>query len=257
MSAGLSVAMGLGSASTAEAAGTAAGAGSGAGPAVPLPDVPLPDVPGMCGNRLANEFWYTFDRELSLAPCQELRDAYSEIASHVGGNSRYGLRDRWLTMSRKPEYPHNFISFVAPLAGPLKVVSAAQFSVLDRFYPNERGVVEAFAAFGQGVLYDPRRAEMKAEVHTMDDLMGYHTWHAYQRAMMFLGISRSRWECLAPVTGFAWAVQSVARPRQRAVNPPLPSRTLKTLARTWLPRGQRELDEAFQSTPTPCDLPTR
>jgi hypothetical protein len=205
----------------------------------------------MWGDRWANEFWFQFDEKTSLAPSRQLGGAYKAIGSYVGGDFKNGLRDRWLALSRLPEYPRNFISFLRPLAGPLEVVSAAQLEVIDRFYPGGLGIVSAFAYFGEGVLYDPRRADIEAEVHTMDDLARYHTWHAYQRAMMFLGIDRRRWAELAPVTGFAWAVQSVAMPGQRRVNPPLPNRVLRRLARTWLTRDARELDEAFQSVPRP------
>jgi hypothetical protein len=242
--------MGLGSVSRAEAA-TSAAATHARG---------FPDVPGMRGDRKANEFWYRFDEELSLAPSRRLTAAYKAIGSHVGGDIKNGLRGRWLALSRLPEYPRNFISFVKPLAGALEVVSAAQLEVIDRFYPaGGSGIVAAFAYFGQGVLYDPRRADIRAEVHTMGDLTGYHTWHAYQRAMMLLGIDRRRWAELAPVAGFAWAVQSVAMPGQRVVNPPLPERVMKRLAYSWLTRDQSELDEAFQSVPRPrhpfFDLP--
>lgn len=240
--AGLPVAMGLGTMSTAQAA-TAS---------LPSSARDLPHVPGMRGDRWANEFWYQFDEETSLAPSRRLRDAYKAIGSYVGGDIRSGLRDRWLSLSRLPEYPQNFISFVTPLAGPLEVVSSVQLQVIDRFYPCKGdGIVAAFASFGEGVLYDPRRAAIHHEVHTMDDLADYQTWHAYQRAMMFLGISRRRWEELAPVTAFAWAVQSLAMPEQRVVNPPLPAWLLNRLACTWLHRDQHELDEAFQSLPCP------
>jgi hypothetical protein len=208
----------------------------------------------MQGDRLANEFWYQFDEETSLAPSSQLLDAYKAIGSHTGGGIK-GLRDRWLSLSRLPEYPQNFISFVTPLAGPLEVVSSVQLQVIDRFYPcKSDGIVAAFAFFGEGVLYDPRRTDIGQEVHTMDDLAAYHTWHAFQRAMMFLDIDRRRWEELAPVTAFAWAVQSVAMPGQRVVNPPLPASVLDRLAATWLCRDQRELDEAFQSVPRPRNL---
>ncbi|MET9914482.1 hypothetical protein ABZZ74_48640 [Streptomyces sp. NPDC006476] len=208
----------------------------------------------MHGDRWANEFWYQFNEETELAASSQLLDAYQVIASHTGGSIR-GLRDRWLSLSRLPGYPQNFISFVTPLAGPLEIVSSVQLKVIDRFYPcKSEGITAAFAFFGEGVLYDPRQTDIGHEVHTMDDLADYHTWHAFQRAMMFLGINRHRWEELARLTAFAWAVQSVAMPGQRVVNPPLPASVLNRLASTWLCLDQRELDEAFQSVPRPKHL---
>lgn len=242
--AGLPMAMGLGSTGRAQAATSS-----------PPSHVPgLPEIPGMHGDRWANEFWYQFNEETELAASSQLLDAYQVIASHTGGSIR-GLRDRWLSLSRLPGYPQNFISFVTPLAGPLEIVSSVQLKVIDRFYPcKSEGITAAFAFFGEGVLYDPRQTDIGHEVHTMDDLADYHTWHAFQRAMMFLGINRHRWEELARLTAFAWAVQSVAMPGQRVVNPPLPASVLNRLASTWLCLDQRELDEAFQSVPRPKHL---
>jgi hypothetical protein len=205
----------------------------------------------MLGDRWANEFWYQFDQDTHFAPSRRLMDAYKAIGSHLGGDFKNGMRDKWLSLSRQPDYPRNFIRFVTPIARPLEVVSVAQLDIIDRFYPHYgKGIIDAFAYFAEGVLYDPRRTGVKAEVHTMDELAGYQTWHAYQRAMMFLNINRRRWEELAPVTGFAWAVQAVAKPQQRHVNPPLPPRVLRKFASEWLHRDQKQLDEAFQrSTP--------
>lgn len=240
--AGVSAAIGLGAANTAAAA---ASAYTGE----------FPEVPGMSGDRWANEFWYRFNLETGFEPSPQLLAAYRDIAAHVGGDMKNGLRAQWFALSGRPEYPHNYLSFVAPLAEPLAVVSQAQLSVVDRFYPRfGHQVIAAFAYFGEGVLFDPRRADRGSEVHMMDDLADYHTWYAYQRAMILLGIDRHRWERLAPVTAFAWAVQSVAKPKMREINPPLPRPLLTRLARNWLPLGLRELDAAYQSVPGPGDL---
>ena len=245
MTTGVSTAIGLGAATTAAAAA----------PAAPARTEELPDVPGMSGDRRANEFWYQFDQETGFEPSPRLLDAYQAIGAHVGGDIKNGLREQWLSLSKQPEYPRNYISFVAPLAEPLAVVSEAQLSVIDRFYPRFNSqIIAAFAYFGQGVLYDPRRADRGSEVHMMDELVAYHTWHAYQRAMMFLGINSHRWEQLAPVTAFTWAVQSVAMPQMREINPPLPRPLLNRLARNWLTRDLRELDAAYQSVPSPENL---
>jgi hypothetical protein len=246
LTAALATGVALGTAGTTEAAtaesGTAAVARRSAG---------LPEVPGMLGDRWANEFWYQFDQETNFAPSRQLLNAYAAISSYVGGDLKSGMRAQWLTLSGRPEYPRNFISYVTPLARPLAVVSAAQLNVIDRFYPHYgRGIIDAFAYFGEGVLYDPRRVAMQEEVHTMNDLADYQTWHAYQRAMTFLDISRSRWEQLAPVTGFAWAVQAVAKPQQRKASPPLPPQVLRRLEAAWLHCSQQQLDDRFRrSTP--------
>ncbi|MEU2560477.1 hypothetical protein ABZ626_14250 [Streptomyces longispororuber] len=229
-------------------------AATGAGTERP-PD--LPPVPGMLGDRRANEVWYQLDEVALYKASPELLAAYRAIGAHVGGSIESGFRTVWQEMSRSPAYPGNFQAFMAPIEGPLRVVSGVQLQVFDSLYrPYDPRLVAAFAYFGQGVLYDPRRENVRSPVHTMDSPpggapVGYHTWHAYMRAMMLLGIDRPRWAAFAPLNAYAWALQSVAKPSTQTPNPPLPRETVVRFAATWLPRGPRRLDADFQSFPYP------
>ncbi len=81
--------------------------------------------------------------------------------------------------------------------------------------------------------------------------IGYHVWHVYLRAMMFLDIDWRRWRELDPMIAYAWALQSVAKPDPNKVNLPLPHKTVSRLAAAWLPRTPEQLDVAFQSFPYP------
>ena len=232
---------------------------AGVGATVLLPEAALadsdglPPVSGMLGDRRANEMWYQFDEKAFYHPSQEIIDAYGVIGAHVGGdNFVFGFRDRWLEMSALPEYPRNYTEFVAPLTPQLTLLSRLELTAFDAFYaPNSLRFVEAFSWFGQGVLFDPRRADVQDEVHTMGGYTFYHGWHAYLRAMMFLKINRDRWARIDPVIAFAWAVQSTAKPSTRVVNPPLPRETIARLAASWLPRSPERLDHDFRSTPFP------
>ena len=108
------------------------------------------------------------------------------------------------------------------MEAPLKTLSKLQLDNFDRFYRHDdEGLTSAFAAFGQGILFDPRRAPDESEVHTMNGNPpnGYHFWHAIQRAQMLLDIDRRRWARINPMLGFAWALQSIAKPDHRHVNP--------------------------------------
>jgi hypothetical protein len=80
---------------------------------------------------------------------------------------------------------------------------------------------------------------------------GYHFWHSVLLAQMFLGIHRHRWARIHPMIGFGWALQSIAKPDHRHVNPALPREQVRALARYWLPRSPAELDRDFQSAPHP------
>lgn len=206
----------------------------------------LPDVPGMLGDRVANEFWYQFDEATYFQQTPQLKDAYAAIAAHVGGNPLTGVRDAWVrTGTAATGYPETYAAFLRPVRDSLRVISDAQVKVFRFFYGHRYDrVFGAMSDFAQGVLFDPRRAPVQSEVHTMngDPPLAYHTWHAYQFASVLLDIDRRFWTALIPVNGFAWALQLIARPDTRTVNPPLPRDTVAQVAASWLPKGVRRID---------------
>lgn len=245
---GIAVAGGLTAAGLARAAPAAATTRGG-------PD--YPDVPGMLGDREANEFWYQFDEVAGYNPSQEVIDAYRSIGAYIGGNLFGRFPALWLQHVAQPDYPRNFAAFVAPIAAELSVLSRAQLGAIDLFYRrHDPGLIDAFAWFGQGVLFDPRRAEAGAPVHTMDGNppQAYHVWWVCLRAMTLAGVDVARWRELGPKVAFAWAVQSVAKPDILTVNPPLPPRDVRRLRASWLPRSLRQLDIDFQSAPYPAGI---
>ncbi len=215
----------------------------------------LPPVPGMLGDRRANELWYQLDEKSLYNAAQEVRDAYTAIFAVYGRIGFYeAFYVKWLELSQQPGYPGNYAEYVEPVKEPLKVLSKLQLGVFDTYYrPGSPGLTDAFAAFGQGVLFDPRRAANESEVHTMDGDPpgGYHVWYAIQRAMMVLDIDRQRWACVGPVLGLAWALQSIAKPDHRHVNPGLPAAQVRALERSWLAKDVRRLDVDFRSQPYP------
>jgi hypothetical protein len=85
----------------------------------------------------------------------------------------------------------------------------------------------------------------------------YHTWFLFMRAMMLLGIDAERWRRTAPPLAFAWALQNTALPEMDEINPPLPGRTVRSLAERWLTRNTRQLDRDFQWFPAPPGIRER
>ncbi|GLZ37037.1 hypothetical protein [Actinokineospora sp. NBRC 105648] len=204
----------------------------------------------MVGDRRANEFWYEFDDVTLFHRIPEVTAAFAAIHDILGDNSVQLMVGNWFTMSAGSGYPADYTEFVRPIADPLRVLSGVQLGVVDKYYRHDDPrLVTAFSEFGQGTLFDPRRADVEAEVHTMDGdpPTGYHLWHVFLRSMMFLGIDRHRWARLDPLIGFAWALQSIAKPGHRVVNPGLPRSTVAPLARRWLRRSPEQLDVDFQS----------
>jgi hypothetical protein len=226
-----------------------------AGAPTAFADPGLPPVPGMLGDRRANELWYQLDEIALYHPAQEVTDAYTALGKFFQQNAPEGLYRKWLALSQEPGYPGTYAEFVKPVEQPLRTLSKLQLDNFDRFYRgDEPGLVSAFAFFGQGVLFDPRRADVESEVHTMDGNppSSYHFWHVIQRAQLLLGIDRHRWARIGPMTGFAWALQSIAKPDHRHVNPPLPREQVQHEARYWLRRTPAELDLDFRSSPYPA-----
>ncbi|OAR26365.1 hypothetical protein A8W25_13160 [Streptomyces sp. ERV7] len=211
----------------------------------------LPPVPGMLGDRLANEFWYVFDDVTLFHRSPELDDAYTAIRTYAGGLEAPVIA-AWSSRYGRPGYPGTFRDWMAPVAEQLRLISKVQLGVVDRFYRrHDPRLVTAFAGFGQGTLYDPRRPDEALTVHTMNGEAGYHAWHVYARAMALLGIDRWRWEEIGPLVGFAWALQSIAKPSTRSPNAPLPPRTVARQAAYWLPRSMERQDADFLSYPYP------
>lgn len=239
------------------AAGTTAVLGSGPAAAVARPGTePLPEVPGMLGDRLANEFWYRFDQHTAYAISAELAEAYAVLRSMFDRFER-DVYFAWRDTSAAGTYPAAFVEFVTPIRPQLEVISRAQLLAVDELYRrHDPRLVTAFTTFGEGVLFDPRLAPREQEVHTMNGKppVGYHTWHAFIRAMMLLDIDRPRWREIAPLNALAWAVQTVAKPDTRVPSPPLPRRTVRQLTRLWLPKGIAQLDADFRSFPYPAGM---
>ncbi|RSM59782.1 hypothetical protein DMB66_26380 [Actinoplanes sp. ATCC 53533] len=239
-------------------AGTTAVLGTGTASAVAAapPADPLPEVPGMLGDRLANEFWYRFDQCTAYAISAELAEAYAVLRSLFDRFER-DIYFAWRDTSSAGTYPAAFAEFVTPIKPQLEVISRAQLIAFDELYRRrDPRLVTAFTTFGEGVLFDPRLAPMQQEVHTMNGKppVGYHTWHAFIRAMMLLGIDAQRWREIASLNALAWAVQTVAKPDTRVVSPPLPRPTVRRLTRLWLPKSSSQLDTDFLSFPYPAGM---
>jgi hypothetical protein len=216
----------------------------------------LPPIPGMQGDRRANELWYKFDEATWHQASQEFKDAWAAVKAYFGGgDAEMAMVTAWMEDMRSDAYPAGYLGLVKPIKEPLRVVSRIQIEVFDLVYGrNTSGLANAFADFGQGVLYDPR----VPGVHSMNGSpapAGYHIWHAILRAQMFLGIDARKWRQIDPMVGLGWALQSIAKPSQTQVNPPLPRGVVRRQSRKWLSMSSAQLDHAFLSQPYPEDIP--
>jgi hypothetical protein len=216
-----------------------------------------PDVPGMRGNPLNNEFWFQFDEAFLYHPSPTVRAALTAMTAKLGSVQR-AFALAWQEHRANGTFPDGFVAEFLPVKEPLTVVADAQLDLMRQFYRhNDARLLRAFADFGQGLLYDPRRNPGQ-RVHMMDYPNGteppgaYHVWHAIIRAQTLMGIAPTRWNFIDRLVGLAWAAQSIAKPVTDATdNPPLPRAVLARQAVSWLRRTPTEMDSQFDSFPYP------
>ncbi|MGW1546981.1 hypothetical protein [Streptomyces sp. NPDC002346] len=214
----------------------------------------IPNVPGMNGDPRSNEFWYVFDQELWYHRTPEVIAANEKLGEVLGEDPEVAIIQAYLAHRSAGTYPSGFRTLVTPLKEALTVLSDAQWSVIDRYYPHTdlAGLIKAFADFGQGVLYDPRLSEGQRS-HTMNGNppVGFHAWHCYLRAMQLLGIDSRRWAVIDPLIGLSWEIQSIVKPKPDVIYPPLDAKVLRRLTAKWLSRSPGECDTAFETFPYP------
>jgi len=205
-----------------------------------------------------NELWYEYEMVFYYDPSQEIQDAYAAVGDAFGGSAE-GLYNVFLLTRQAGTYPDKFYTRVAPAKAAYQVLSRAQLEILTRWCRTDRDLARAFRLLGEGTLYDPRMAD-GYHVHMMntgpngEPPMTWHTWHAYNRAMIMLEISPERWGRIDELTGMAWAVQSIAKPQPETLNAPLDRQVARKLERHWSRLTPDELDVAFDAFPYPPDL---
>jgi len=219
---------------------------------------PIPIVPGMTGDPRANEFWYQYDQVFLLDRPADVEEALVAARAAMGG-SIFNIKLLWSSHRAAGTYPGGFVEAVAPAREPLAFLSRRELDLFDAYYYcDPRGMTTGFVEFGEGVLYDPRRAD-GLKVHMMNSSPGvpplaYHLWHAITRARMLMGVDTARWAEIDRYIGLGWAVQSAAKPVTDAHNPSLPRNVVARLKRSWLRLSPAQLDTAFDSTPYPLGV---
>jgi hypothetical protein len=233
-------------------AATTASAASARPNSADRPEIPI--VPGMNGDPRAKEFWYVFDQELGYHRTPELVAANEKLGEVLGEDPEVAIVEAYLAYRSAGTYPSAFRTLVAPLKDALTVISAAQLSVIERYYPHTdpAGLIKAFADFGQGVLYDPRLPEgQRSHIMNGNPPVGFHAWHCFLRAMQLLGIDTRRWAVIDPMIGLSWEIQSIVKPQPDVIYPPLEASVLRRVIAKWLSRSPGECDTAFETFPYP------
>lgn len=202
------------------------------------------------------EFWYELDDRFlfNVGDHPEILDAYDTIQMPDGiTNLRVEHRSNGT-------YPEGFAKAVGPMRAALELLSREQLKIFDRHLGDDDATTRrAFEEFGQGVHFDERR-DPGTRVHMMDasgptnPAVGYHRWHAINRAQSELGIDADRWTEINRHLGLGWAIQSEAQPVQGdEANPGLSAERVAELRARWLERTPEQIDIAFDSVPYPAD----
>jgi hypothetical protein len=247
------------------AAGLAAAGAAHAEPASaaprwdPEPPAYLPPVPGMIGDRRANELWYQLDQKTYYEPSADITAAYASLNAFFGADGlELGILNNWLAMSvTGRNYLREYVAYLRPVRDALEVVSKVELDNFDTYYYRRSpGLTGAFADFGQGLLYDPRRLSTGDPIHDMDGHVptGYAVWHAYATAYIYSGIDSERWREIHPLMGFACALQLKAMPSSTQASPPLPAAFVQQAARQMLRLNQHGLDQYFWTFPYPSTV---
>jgi hypothetical protein len=200
--------------------------------------------------KLEIDFWYEFDKYFHAEPPQEVIDAENALPD---------LRNLFVNHRRNGTYPSGFISDITPSRDPIMFLANRQLDMFSKYFHGDTEIERgSFEDFGQGVLFDDRRSPPD-KIHKMDGgrnnpPIGYHRWHGFIRAVVFLGGDTSRWLQMDRNVGLAWDIQSILQPPDDVPNNPrLSSTRLEQLRSLWSIRSFDELDNAFDSFPFPSD----
>ena len=203
----------------------------------------------------ASEFWFEFDNVFNPGFGQVSEEVFQ---AYEATDSPDGPLQRWRHHRRTGTYPDGFRRDMQRAEEAHLFLARLQLELLDRHFGDDPGrMQEAFEYFGQGILFDDRRPPGE-KIHKMDiggpasPPVGYHRWHAFLRAAVFVGADSERWLTVDRLVGLAWAIQSEARPEEDSpTNPGLPAERLAALREHWLSLSFEQLDGEFDSDPFP------
>jgi hypothetical protein len=206
----------------------------------------------MNGKQEIMNFWYEFDNTFHFQIQPTVRQYYQQIfhRAEPTEDPMDHLNARWLYHRRNQSYPDGFKNEIETLSHAIIGLAKMQLTLIDTsFNKNPQLEQKAFEDFGQGVLYDERRA---LKLHKMDGnppnpLIGYFRWHTFIQSAVLLGENFERWLQIDRYVGLAWAIQSIAPineqdPKNQGLDPD----TLNELREEWLSMQSQQLDDAFE-----------
>jgi hypothetical protein len=210
-------------------------------------------------NQQAMDFWYEFDNTFLWRRTPEVNAAFEEIFALNPDRALDSVVDLFRGSYAAGTYPESFNASVRAAAKGFHTIATIQLSVMDQHFRADSSALRtAFEDFGQGTLFDPRRAQSPqfhtVRIHMMDgtpdNWAGYHRWHAFIRAGMASGADARRWSAIMQNVALAWSIQTEANPVVDSPNNPgLAPARLAMHRQRWLSANDEELDRVFAAYP--------
>ena len=224
--------------------------------------------------QLAMDFWFAFDNYFMWKISPTVRQQLSDLTT--GGEGF--MYSEMYTSIQDGTFPTAYLEAVRPKASVLNSIFQEQENILKQSFGNsEINQQRAFEDFGQGILFDVRRATPQYQfwaVHSMDanysaqqPPIGYYTWYSFLRAYTLLnGITDGYWLSLGRHIALGAVIQEFMKPRDitggvhtNPNNPTISESKLAEFRSRYLAMDFNGLDRAFTSDDAlgPRPLPSR
>ncbi|MDN5213154.1 hypothetical protein QQ020_13890 [Fulvivirgaceae bacterium BMA12] len=215
-------------------------------------------------SNLANDFWFDFDNQFLWHPTPETGQDYQMAFRSDGIDGFYNLM---IVTRNQGTFPTSFIQYFQDRKIAIDSLAEKQLEVFRNYFDEDLECYRRlFEDFGQGILYDTRRATSQYRntiIHTMDATsvsppVGYHRWHGFIRTYCLLNdITDGIWLEINRFMCLAWAIQSIMKPigtssdGSNPGNTPMSSDRLQVLKDKFLMYSFADLDDEFENRPYP------
>lgn len=199
------------------------------------------------------DFWNDFDNTFHFRISPSIDKYYDAIfppSPTIPHDFDRPIR-QWLYHRRNQSYPDGFKKEIVSIKPELIGLANEQMRFFnDALHRDSDLIQKAFEDFGQGILYDDRRA---LKLHKMDGdppalLVGYFRWHVFIQALLLLSEFDKLWYQIDQYVGLAWAIQLIAPIKEQDPNNPgLKDEKLAELRTRWLSMSSQQLDDEFET----------
>lgn len=224
--------------------------------------------------QMASNFFFDFDNYFLWRSDEhpEILQAYGQA---FGVDGIDGFYNQFQRKRKNGIYPQGLTDYFLTRKDAIDFIAYKQLQFLDTYFQNDsENEQQAFIDFGQGILFDARRATDDYlegteyyVVHTMDAKYdpggyvppnGYHRWYGFVRTYTLLNnINGGRFLDFARNITLAWQIQSELKPRGTSSDGTNPNNSLmnvddlQNLKAQTLQMVFADMDNVFDHKPYP------